>query len=140
MSADRPSLTVDVQTGYKIPTANQYARRAWQVNSRATKMWRTAAEAAWRNQAARHKPIIGALTGRPLTVVVQPFGPTGKGRPPDVGACAPAAKAIIDALTPAGMGLGLIPDDSAQWVTSITYLPQRSAKHDHVRVMIMAND
>lgn len=43
------------------------------------------------------------------------------GRRQDVGACAPAVKAVIDGLVDAGW----IADDGPKWVRSVTYLPHR---------------
>lgn len=49
-----------------------------------------------------------------------------KGRTPDVGACLPAAKASIDAL----VDCGVLPDDSPEFVRSLTFTaPQHGPGH-----------
>lgn len=112
-------MLVLVRTGSRIPTANQYQRATWQQNQRTTRLWRQAAEAAFREY-KRHGPTaIDELSGAALSITIMPVQKRGK--PQDTGACAPAAKAIIDALTPGGYGIGLIPDDSPQWVPEIIY-------------------
>lgn len=61
-----------------------------------------------------------------ITVTVEPHQKGG--RLQDVGACNPAVKAAIDGIVDAGV----LPDDSSQYVRSLTFLPPRKGKNSLV--------
>jgi len=96
----------------------QYDARPWTTNTerasnryeraRFTKEWRSAFTVL--AKAHKVKPMHWA------TIIVEPHQKGG--RLQDAGGCAPAAKAAIDGLVDAGV----FPDDSGEFVRTITYL------------------
>jgi crossover junction endodeoxyribonuclease RusA len=82
----------------------------WVEVARRTAEWRT----AW--CALGHAHVGRQL--RASRVVVTPYLPNRRGQQ-DTGGCFPAAKAAIDGLVDAGVW----PDDTAEWVTELTFRP-----------------
>lgn len=103
-------------------TANSArAAKHWSVNSTRTK--------AWREAFARLAADVGPIG--PAVLVVTPYLRDRRHRQ-DVAACAPAAKAAIDGLVDAGVW----PDDTAEWVTAVTYMPPVYGQGDGLELRI----
>ena len=86
-----------------------------------TKNWRTLGFVA-----ARNLP-----KAQWLSVIVEPF--QEKGRLQDVGACNPSVKAVIDGIVDAKV----IPDDSADYVKEIRFLPPQRSKNGLVIKLVL---
>ena len=86
-----------------------------------TKNWRTMGFVA-----ARNLPKASWLS-----VIVEPF--QEKGRLQDVGACNPSVKAVIDGIVDAKV----IPDDSADFVKEIRFLPATRSKNGLVVKLVL---
>lgn len=114
------ALTARVATGERLPTLNKCVRQGWRANQRITKDWREAANKAWHEQAEADPDTFRVLAEGPISVTVKPVH--SDGRMPDVGACLPAVKAAIDALTPNFGGVGLIPDDDPEHLKCLVFL------------------
>lgn len=101
--------TVTIRIEGKRPlTTNAERKMIPRARAAAVKLLRT--EAAWRAREVR-APRLDACF-----IYVTPHHADGRS-PQDAGACAPAAKAIVDGLQDAGV----LADDSAEYVHSITY-------------------
>jgi hypothetical protein len=103
------------------PIVLRLDQRPWTSNwARSAKHW---SDVARRTAAWRHAfEVLGLLhVGRalgPCEVIVTPYLADRRGQQ-DCAACAPCAKAAIDGLVDAG----LWPDDTAEWITRVTFLP-----------------
>jgi hypothetical protein len=101
------SVTIRIE-GRRPLTTNAERKMIPRARAAAVKIIRT--EAAWRARQLR-APRLDSCA-----VYVTPHHANGRS-PQDAGACAPAAKAIVDGLQDAGV----LDDDSAEYVHSITY-------------------
>ena len=86
-----------------------------------TKDWRTLGFAA-----ARNLP-----KAKWINVIAEPF--QERGRLQDVGACNPSVKAVIDGIVDAKV----IPDDSADFVKEIRFLPPKRSKNGLVIKLVL---
>ena len=112
------------QTIYRL----EFNQRPWLTNAeRAGNRWEQAKQTkAWRagfQLLAKYEKIPPMAW---ITVTVEPHQKGG--RPQDVGACNPSVKAAIDGLVDAGV----LPDDSAKFVKSLTFLPAKMDKNSLV--------
>lgn len=117
------SRTVTITHHDKPWTVNsaRHASSHW-VEQKRTKEWRTAFATLARM--AGEEP----FTRVTITVDHQ----TRTNRLPDTCSCVLAAKAGIDGLVDAG----LLPDDSPQYVTSVTYLPPHRTGQDGLSITL----
>jgi crossover junction endodeoxyribonuclease RusA len=91
-------------------TANASRSAHWTVTSRLTSQWR----GAWCIIGRADVP----LPPGPCRIIATPYLPNRR-HTQDVAACFPAVKAALDGLVDGG----LWPDDSAEWVTELTFRP-----------------
>jgi crossover junction endodeoxyribonuclease RusA len=104
----------------------EFSKRPWTTNAeRAGNHWeRARLVKEWRNafhllaKEAKIPPM------KWMAVTAEPFS-DAKGRQQDVAACNPAVKAAIDGLVDAG----ILPDDSPQYLTSVTFLSPKKNKN-----------
>lgn len=122
-----------IDTLGRPPTANKHRSKHWRVAAADTKAWRHLAAIYWRQEGGALKRIAAERLSEERREChftftrweCQPFY-TG-GRIPDVGACHPAIKAVIDGAIDAG----LLKDDSPPHVDRITYLtPLVDSSHE----------
>ena len=112
------------QTIYRL----EFNQRPWTTNAeRAGNRWeRAKLTKEWRSGfqlLAKYEKIPPMVW---ITVTVEPHQKGG--RLQDVGACNPSVKAAIDGLVDAGV----LPDDSAKFVKSLTFLPAKMDKNSLV--------
>jgi crossover junction endodeoxyribonuclease RusA len=104
----------------------EFSKRPWTTNAerngnhweraRLVKEWRTAFHVL--AMEAKIPPL------KWMAVTAEPFT-TGRGRYQDVAACNPAVKAAIDGIVDAGV----LPDDSAKYLTSLTFITPKHEKN-----------
>jgi hypothetical protein len=90
-------------------TSNDERRKHWRALSRIHAAWRSAGQQAALIHKLRAMP--------PCVVTVQARYKGGRVTDPD--GCAPSVKCVLDGL----VDRGVWPDDTGEWVRSITYLP-----------------
>lgn len=100
------------------PTINAERAEHWHAHRRTTREWRELA--GWAVRAARLSPL-----ETPVVVTSWPTYRTGRSWP-DVGAWAPATKAVIDGLVDAG----LLPGDTWETVRYMSYHPPVRGERD----------
>lgn len=112
------------QTIYRL----EFNQRPWTTNAeRAGNRWeRASLVKEWRHgfELLAKSEKIPPMSW--ITVTVEPHQKGG--RLQDVGACNPAVKAAIDGIVDAGV----LPDDSSQFVRSLTFLPPVKGKNSLV--------
>ena len=96
----------------QVLTANKVYSTHYRLRAERVKYWRQLAAVVGANRRAEWQ------AGGPTEVVARPVTP-GQRRQ-DTGAVMPTVKAVIDGLVDAGYW----PDDSAQWIRKLSFLPQ----------------
>lgn len=109
----------------KPVSANAYRNWHWGRRAAYTKKWRA--------ESARMLNQSGAAN-EPLTCATVTVTPTQKNRSAiaDVAACYPAAKAVIDGAVDANV----LPDDTPEHVTAVTFLPAQITGTDGLKILI----
>lgn len=107
------------------PLTNAERSGHWRAHREATRAWRETA--GWAAKAGRCSAIVG-----PVTVTSWPTYRTGRSWP-DVGAWAPALKAVVDGLVDAG----ILPADTADIVRYVHYHPPLRGDRDALVVEVV---
>lgn len=102
-----------------------YPSRPWTVNGeRKGNRWERAAKVReWRQAYSVLARAAGVPKLQHFDVTAVPY--QHGGRLQDVAACMPAVKAAIDGIADAGV----VPDDSSEFVRSVTFLPPRRGRN-----------
>jgi len=125
-------MTYVLELPGRPPTINaeRQGSRHWTSTRALTRGYRATTKILWRDGVARkvyprHLDRI-AVTARQLAT-------DGRWHQ-DIGACMPAVKAAIDGLVDAG----LVPDDTPEYVVSLTFLPVRVVGRDALELTVEA--
>ena len=113
-----------------VLTVNKERSAHWSARAATTKAWREAF--GWLARIEK-LPVDGSLGACHIDAV--PLTSTRRSRQ-DVGACLPVVKAAIDGLVDAGVW----PDDTPDWVLSVTFWPQQLAADSGLRLVVTEAD